>query len=123
MSSSSISMIRAGSLYRQQPRVRKPVRVFSFLSWFFLLSIGGIFCLWTCLSVRTEEHRIVKIKAELSELRIANSQLRGEVARLESPARVEKIAKEQIGLIYPEPTQVLSLGSLEEAKEVTMARP
>jgi len=120
---STSSLIRARCLHWQQPRTRKPIRLWSFLLWFLLLTGGGIFCLWTCLEVRTEKHRIARAKADLSELLVINNQLRGEAARLESPARVEKIAKEQIGLGYPEPDQVVSLGGVEETKKVSMAQP
>ncbi len=123
MGTSSISMIRPGSLHRQAPLTRNPVRLSVFLGWVLLFTAGGIFCLWTCLSARAEQRRIASLKGELQELRMVNSQFKGEVARLENPARVEKIAREQIGLVYPEPSQVMRLGLLEDTKEVSMARP
>lgn len=110
-------------MYRQQPKTRKPIRYWTFLSGFFILTGAGIFCLWTCLGVRAEEHRIAQAKSELSELRLGNNQLRGESARLESPARVEKIASEEIGLVYPEPNQVVSLGTMEDTGRISMAQP
>jgi len=119
----SSSLIRARSLGLQQPRTRKPIRLWSFLSWFFLLTAGGVFCLWTCLSVRIEEDRIAKIREELTDIRLANSRLRGEVGMLESPERLLRIAQEQFGLKLPEPSQVVSLRNREAGKELSVAQP
>lgn len=119
---STSSLIRARSLNLQQPRTRQPLPLGRFLFWFLFLSAGAVFCLWTCLGVRTEAREIAKLKKEMSELRLINHELKGEVARLESPARVEMIARNQLGLVYPEPSQVVQLLRKEDTK-LTMARP
>jgi len=89
-----------------------------------VLSLSAIFCVWTRSRVLEEHHRIAELKKEITELEIKNYELRGEIARLESPARLERIAS-QLGLVYPEPGQVVSLRILkeEEEKQVSLAQP
>jgi cell division protein FtsL len=123
--SSSTSYIRAKALYRQQPKARKGVPVFPVLLWVWLLTLAGIFSVWISCQVREEQYRIGSLKEEIARLEIENHQVRGEVARLESPARLETIAKEQIGLVYPEPRQVLSLSPSVPTgeKQISLAQP
>jgi cell division protein FtsL len=90
-----------------------------------LLTVAGIFTVWVSCEVREEQYKIGELKENISKLEMENHQIRGEVARLESPARLEKIAQEQIGLVYPEPGQVLSLSPSVAAaeKQVSLAQP
>jgi len=119
------SFIRAQTLYRQQPAAKRPLPIFPILLWVCLLTMAGIFTVWTSSQVREEQYRIGELKREITDLELENHQIRGEVARLESPARLEKIAVAQIGLVYPEPGQVLSLspGVAAEDKQVSLAQP
>jgi len=94
------------------------------VSWLLVLSLSAIFCVWTRSRVLEEHHRIAELKKEITELEIKNCELRGEIARLESPARLERIAS-QLGMVYPEPGQVVSLRILkeDEEKQVSLAQP
>lgn len=120
----SSSFNRAKILYRQQPKARKPIPVAPIVFGLLVLSLSAIFCVWTRSRVLEEHHRIAELKKEITELEIKNYELRGEIARLESPARLERIAS-QLGLVYPEPGQVVSLRILkeEEEKQVSLAQP
>jgi len=123
--SSTTSFIRSRTLYRQQPCARRPLPVFPVLMWLCLLTFAGIFTVWVSSQVRQEQYKVGELKAEISRLELENNQIRGEVARLENPARLEKIALEQIGLVYPEPGQVLSLSPsvAAEERQVSLAQP
>jgi len=123
--SSSSSFVRAKALYRQQPKARRMIPIFPVVLWVWLLTLSGIFSVWISCQVREEQYRIGELKEELAKLEIENHQVRGEVARLESPARLETIAKEQIGLVYPEPGQVLSLSPSVPTgeKQISLAQP
>lgn len=123
--SSSSGYHKAGTLYRQQPKARKSIPIFPVLLWVWLLTLAGIFSVWISCQVRDEQYRIGALKEELAILAMENHKVRGEVASLESPARLEQIAKEQIGLVYPEPGQVLSLSPSvpTEGKQVSLAQP
>jgi cell division protein FtsL len=80
---------------------------------------------WVSSQVRQEQYKVGELESEISKLELENNQIRGEVARLENPSRLEKIALEQIGLVYPEPGQVLSLSlsAATENRQVSLAQP
>ena len=117
----SPSLKKARTLYRQQLKAKKQLPIFIFLFWFLLLTSAGIFSVWTSSQVLEEQYQIAQLNQKISELEIKNHQLKGEVARLESPARLEKIARARLGLVYPEPSQILSLG--RRAEQVQVALP
>ena len=120
----SSSFNRARILYRQQPRARKPIAVVPIIFWLLVLSFGAIFCVWTRSRVLDEHQKIAELKKEILELELRNYELRGEIARLESPARLEQLGN-QLGLVYPELGQVISLRALkkEEEKQISLAQP
>ena len=125
MDTTTSTYTRASTLFRQQPKARRALPIFPVLLWIGLSTVAGIFFVWTSSQAREEQYKIGKLKEEISALEMENHQIRGEVARLESPARLEKIAEDQIGLVYPEPGQVLSLSPTvaSEDRQVSFAQP
>ncbi len=123
--SSTSSFVRSRTLYRQQPKSRKPLPVARAIFLLCLVTCAGVFSVWVSSQVRKEQYRIGELKTEIAALETENFARRGEVARLESPARLEKIAQDQIGLVYPEPGQVLSLSPTvaAEDKQLSLAQP
>jgi len=122
---STASLIRSRTLYRQQPKARRPTLALPVLFFVCLVTCAGVFAVWTSSQVRKEQYRLGELKSETAQLEIENHAVRGEVARLENPARLEKIAQERIGLVYPEPGQVLSLSAAPaaEGKQLSLAQP
>ncbi len=118
----SRNLKRASTLYRQQPRARKKPSFLIYLLWFLLLACAGIFCVWSSSQVLEEQYKIAKLNQRLSRLELKNHELKSEVARLESPSRLERIAKTKLGLVYPEPSQILSLEDMQK-EQVKVARP
>ena len=118
----SPNLKRASTLYRQQPRAKSKLPIFVCLFWFMLLACAGIFCVWSSSQVLEEQYRIAQLNQRIAQLELKNHELKSEVARLESPSRLEKIAKTKLGLVYPEPSQILSLEDMQK-EQVKVARP
>ncbi|MBI3997651.1 MAG: septum formation initiator family protein [Armatimonadetes bacterium] len=65
-----------------------------------LVVVGAVFgsVYWEGYQVRREAARLVR---ERDELRLQNAQLREEIGLLDTPEYVERLAREQLGLVRP----------------------
>ena len=66
-----------------------------------------IFLVWSRSQITSLGYQISQAKYEQTELLKLNQKLKIEGASLRSLARIEGIAKEQLGLINPEPQQMV----------------
>lgn len=64
-----------------------------------------IFLVWSRIQVTQLGYRISQASHEQQQLLQKNSELKIEEASLKTPGRIEDLAKNQLGLINPEPHQ------------------
>lgn len=71
----------------------------------------GLFFLvaWLNISTTQKGYDCKRLEKGIAEERMRHEELRLEVARLESPARVERIATEQLGMVLPIRSELLRL--------------
>lgn len=65
-------------------------------------------------------YSLSKLEAENRELVRENDRLKLELATLKSPLRLEKVAREQLGMIPPPPGSVIPLG--EQKKQIRVEK-
>ena len=71
-----------------------------------ILCIGSlIFVVWSRIQVTQLGYQISQASNKQTQLLQINNQLKIEEASLKSPARIESIARNELGLINPEPKQ------------------
>lgn len=68
--------------------------------------LGYTWCRVQYVNVGYELSRVTEKHAALTTLQ---NSLKVELARLKSPARIEKIARDKLGLVWPTPDQVITL--------------
>ena len=80
------------------------------LSLFILITIficSLIFFVWSRLQITYLGYQIPQANSEQQQLLKLNKQMKLEAASLKSLSRIESIAKNQLGLINPEPSQLV----------------
>jgi cell division protein FtsL len=94
----------SGTLTRQrvnQGRVLLPTMVIVVM-----LVGASLFYVWCRLQAVHLAYPQTRTALKIQELEKENEELRGEAARLKSPERIERLAREQLGLSYPSPEQI-----------------
>lgn len=66
----------------------------------------ALFYVWCRLEMVRVGYEQSRLAQTIAELEKANEELRGEAARLKSPERIERLARERLGLSYPSPEQI-----------------
>lgn len=97
-------------LKHQKVRNRVKKRQKSVFSLFIVITIfvgSLIFFVWSRLQITHLGYQISHTNSEQKQLLQLNKQMKLEVASLTSLSRIESIAKNQLGLINPEPHQVV----------------
>lgn len=69
----------------------------------------ALFYVWARHEATSWGYRISEAAQAQNELKQANRELRLEAASLRSPARIEKIARKELGLDFPKPGQIQPL--------------
>jgi cell division protein FtsL len=92
---------------KKKPRRRKKKKPMPlpFITLTILLISSLIFLVWSRIQVTQLGYRISQASHEQEQLLQKNSELKIEEASLKTPARIEDLAKNQLGLINPEPHQ------------------
>jgi cell division protein FtsL len=72
-----------------------------------LLLVSSLFHVWSQLRVFKLGYQLSQTSAVHKGLSQENAQLRLEVATLKSPQRIEKVARETLGLNLPQPEQII----------------
>jgi cell division protein FtsL len=97
-------------LKRKKIRSRVKKRQKTALSLFIVTTIfiwSLIFFVWSRLQITHLGYQISQANSEQQQLLKLNKQMKLEIASLKSLSRIESIAKNQLGLINPEPHQVV----------------
>ena len=100
----------SGTLKRQQVKSRVKRSYKTAFSLFLVIAIficGLIFFVWSRLQITHLGYQISQANSTQQKLLKLNKQMKVEVASLKSLSRIESIAKNQLGLINPEPHQVI----------------
>jgi len=111
------SLSRSGTLSRQQVsqgRVLLPT-----LFWVAMLLGATLFYVWCRLQAVHLAYPQTRTALLIQKLEKQNEDLRGEVARLKSPDRIEHLAREHLGLSYPSPEQIRILDLGPEGAQVS----
>ena len=95
---------RSGMLSRQ--RVRQTQALLPVIIILAALVIATLFYVWCRLQAVRMGYDQSRVTAGLQQLEKENEELRGEAARLKSPERIERLARERLGLGYPSPEQI-----------------
>ena len=80
----------------------------------FILIVGGIiFCIfaytWLRVQILRLGYAIEKLEAQKAEITLQNKQLRIELAAFKSPANLERLAQQRLGMMRPKGGQVIFL--------------
>jgi cell division protein FtsL len=97
-------------LKRQKVRSRakkRPKTAFPLFIVIIIFTCSLIFFVWSRLQITYLGYQISQANSEQQQLLKLNKQMKVEVASLRSLSRIENIAKNQLGLISPEPHQVV----------------
>ncbi len=94
---------RFGGLSFQKPKL------FSLLVFISLLLILSLFFVWSRIQVINLEYQISSYEVQLREMHQENKKLCLESASLRNPARIERVAKNELGLKFPTPQQVITV--------------
>lgn len=97
----SIPKINGFPLYR--PRL---LPLFLYLG---LLLIVSLFIVWSRLQVVHLDYDIASLEGQLRNLQQESRQLRLEAASLSRPARIEQVARKELGLRFPSPRQIITV--------------
>lgn len=74
-----------------------------------LLSVVGVVHVTSRVLVVSQGYALSKLDAQHTDLTRENDRLKLELATLKGPAKLETVARTQLGLVTPSPTQVIHL--------------
>ncbi|PLX98549.1 MAG: cell division protein FtsL [Desulfuromonas sp.] len=81
-------------------------RLLVLLVYIALLCTLALFYVWSRLQVMNLEYEIASLGNEVAQLQREEQTLRIEVASLENPSRVERLARQKLGLQRPSAAQI-----------------
>ena len=88
--------------------LRKP-NLLPVLGFIGLFSLAALFFVWSRVQVTSLEYDISRIEATLRSSRQDVAQLTLEAASLRNPKRIERVARQELGLRLPVPEQVVTV--------------
>lgn len=101
--------VREASIERRPP-VRRRWRVTPRF-WLILMLLFGAYMAYAYITGFIEiarlERAIAAVEEEIERVTLENEALRRELARLQSPEYIEKVAREELGLVMPGETAVI----------------
>jgi len=74
-----------------------------------LLLVSSLFFVWSRVQVTGFEYDLSQMESTLREMRQETASLRLEAASLRSPERIERVARNELGLRLPSPEQVITV--------------
>lgn len=74
-----------------------------------VLLFVSLFFVWSRVQVTSLDYEISRVEASLRKAKHETSQLRLEAASLESPERIERVARKELGLRLPVAEQVITV--------------
>lgn len=84
-------------------------RLLPLLVFIAVLFVLSLFFVWTRIRVINLEYDISSLEEQVRIAQHQSRQLRLEAASLRSPARIEQVAKQQLGLQLPTPEQIVTV--------------
>jgi cell division protein FtsL len=84
-----------------------------------LLVAASLLCVWSRIEVVRQGYDNAAAAKQLKELTAEQEDLRVQAARLRSPDRIEAIAKEKLGMLFPKPEQIINLENSGQGGENT----
>jgi len=81
-------------------------RLLVVLGYLVLLCVLALFFVWSRLQVTNLEYEIASLGSEMAKLQREGQTLRIEVASLENPSRIERLARQKLGLKRPSAAQI-----------------
>jgi cell division protein FtsL len=93
---------------RKKKRIKRNPKLF--IAYLLLLGIfiaELFFIAWCGIQSRKIESEIIALTQKAAQLSDSQDKLKIELARLKSPRRIAKIARERLGLITPTPNQTI----------------
>lgn len=74
-----------------------------------LLLVASLFFVWSRVQVTSFEYDLSQMESTLREMQQETASLRLEAASLRSPERIERVARNELGLRLPSPEQVITV--------------
>jgi cell division protein FtsL len=84
-------------------------RLFPVLLFMALMLVVALFYVWSRLQVVHLEYDISSLEGQVRHLQQESRQLQLETASLRSPGRIERVARDELGLRMPAPEQVITV--------------
>jgi len=81
-------------------------RLLVVLGYIVVLCALALFFVWSRLQVMNLEYEIASLGSEVAQLQRDGQSLRIEVASLENPSRIERLARQKLGLQRPSAAQI-----------------
>ena len=97
----------APALARQQVGGCSAKTVFSAILVVALLAAAALLCVWSRTEVMRKGYALSRTAEEIKALNAEHERLRVEAVRLKTPERIERIARQRLGMVYPDPSQVM----------------
>ena len=104
MTKSSTTLLKRQKIKRKKKNQRSVLPLFILITLFFCCLI---FVVWSRLQITYLGYEISQVNKEQKQLLNMNKQLKLEAASLKSLARIENIARKQLGLVNPKPYQMV----------------
>ena len=104
MTKSSTTLLKRQKIKRKNKNQRSVLPLFILITLFFC---SLIFVVWSRLQITYLGYEISQVNKEQKQLLNLNKQLKLEAASLKSLARIENIARKQLGLANPKPHQMV----------------
>lgn len=90
---------------RREPQNPKVTPIYLLLMFVFIFELG--FYAWCRVQCQNISYQIVEQTKRIRQLKAMQDNLKIELARLRSPQRIMKIARDQLGLKMPTPAQTV----------------
>ena len=97
------SLPRIPSLTLGRPRL---LPLFGFIA---LLLVLSLFFVWSRLQVLNLEYSLSSLEASIRAAEQESSRLTLEAASLRHPGRIEQVARQELGLRQPDPSQIINV--------------
>jgi cell division protein FtsL len=105
MTRSSTTLLKRQKIKRRKKKIQRSVLPLFILITLFFCSL--IFFVWSRLQITYLGYEISQVNKEQKQFLNLNKQLKLEAASLESLARIENIARKQLGLVNPKSHQMV----------------
>lgn len=107
MSSAAAKLFSAGIAAQQRVKQKNTDPLFAAIKVIIVILLFTVFYLWSRLEVVRLGYEIAKANKERESLMDDNRRFKLEILSLKSPQRIEAIALDRLGLVYPKGEQVI----------------